>query len=263
MENRTFNQLETMHFEDTSLLITHYNRSQSLERLLQAFERINVTFSEVVVSDDCSRPEHLIALENLAEQFKFRLVTTPINGGLGHNINKGQAVITTPYTLYVQEDFVPTEAFPERLIQALGMMGEDQAIDFMRFYAYIPYPYLKPQNDFGFSEMHLPFPGYRYKKIYQYSDHPHLRRSTFIEKFGKYKEGVSVDRAEYQMCISFLRNKGKGYFYNDFKGLFDQVNTTTEPSTATRSDWKNRSNFFISSIRNIYRQLKYNYDIYL
>lgn len=252
-----------MHFNNTSLLITHYNRSQSLDRLLQAFKRLEVSFSEIVVSDDCSCAEHLTPVEDLATHFKFRLLTSSENSGLGHNINKGQAVITTPYTLYVQEDFVPTAAFPERLVHALGMMEDDPTIDLMRFYAYLSYPYLKPENDYGFSEMYLPFLGYRYKKIYQYSDHPHLKRSSFTAKFGRYKEGLSVDRTEYQMCLSFLQNKGRGFFFNDFKDLFVQVNTVAEPSTAIRNNWRNSSNLLITSIRNVYRQFKYNYDIYL
>ncbi len=252
-----------MHFDNVSLLITHYNRSQSLNRLLQSFKELGLTFSKIVVSDDCSRAEHLIAIQKLTDYYSFRLVGSPVNKGLGHNINKGQAVITTPYTLYIQEDFIPTSAFPERLSQAFGMMENDPSIDLMRFYAYIPYPYLKPENDFGFSEMHLPFLGYRYKKIYQYSDHPHLRKSSFAEKFGKYPEGISGDKTEYQMCLSFLQNKGKGFFYTDFKGLFVQANSADEPSTMTRSDWRNSSNWLIKATRNIYRQLKYNYEIYL
>ena len=32
------------------------------------------------------------------------------------------------------------------------------------------------------------YPGY--KKFYAYSDHPHLRRSNFLEKFGRYSENT-------------------------------------------------------------------------
>lgn len=255
--------IATMHFDNVSLLITHYNRSQSLNRLLLAFEQLGIAFAEVVVSDDCSSNDHLLAIKDLQKRFNFKLVDSPVNRGLGNNINKGQAVVKTPYTLYVQEDFIPTDIFPTRLSQALGMMKEDTTIDLIRFYAYIPYPYLKPRNDAGFSEMFLPFLGYRYKKIYQYSDHPHLRKSNFTEKFGTYKEGISGDKTEYGMCLSFLRNHGKGFFYNDFKTLFIQANSADEPSTMVRSNWKNSSNFFIKIVRNVYRQLKYNYDIHL
>ncbi|MEC3879889.1 glycosyltransferase [Parapedobacter sp. 10938] len=251
-----------MHLDKVSLLITHYNRSQSLNRLLQSFVQLDMFFAEIVVSDDCSDETHISAIQQLSTHFKFKLVKSPQNMGLGNNINKGQAEISTPYTLYVQEDFIPSDRFKERLYQSLVMMEANQTIDLMRFYAYVPYPYLKPKNEFGFSEMYLPFLGYRYKKIYQYSDHPHLRRFNFVEKFGKYQEGISGDKTEYKMCLSFLQNKGKGYFYNDFKELFTQSNSEAEPSTMTRVNWRNGANPVIKMVRNVYRQLKYNFEIY-
>ncbi len=266
MAEATNNQLvstkSNRNFPAVTLLVTHYNRSQSLQCLLQAFR--NVRFAEIVVSDDCSQAAHLAALEDLSTgDIPFKLLKAPKNGGLGNNINKGQDHIRTPYTLYVQEDFVPTEKFLEKFQNALDMMEGDKTIDFIRFYGYLRYPYLKPTNEFGFAEMYLPSLAYKYKKIYQYSDHPHLRRSNFLTKFGRYKEGVSVDRSEYNMCISFLRNRGRAYFYNDFQTLFDQRNTNDEPSTIDRRNWRNSSNFFIGALRNVYRQAKYNFDIYV
>ena len=54
-------------------------------------------------------------------------------------------------------------------------------------------------------------------KIYQYSDHPHLRKSSFLTKFGRYQEGIKGDKTEYNMCVSFIKNKGKGLFFNEFR----------------------------------------------
>lgn len=253
---------KVMHFEQVTLLITHYNRSQSLERLLDTFISLGISFGDIVVSDDCSKDEHLALLRALEQRVHLKLVTATRNKGLANNINKGEAHIQTPYTLYVQEDFVPTDAFPKRLENALAMMEGDRAVDLVKFYAYIPYPYLKEVNEFGFSEMYLPFMGIRYTKIYQYTDHPHLRRRDFIDKFGKYDEGIPSDRAEYNMCLSFIRNKGKGYFYTDFTTLFVQANSAAEPSTVDRLNWRNSRNVFVSLLRNVYRQIKYNVDIY-
>ncbi|QKZ14638.1 glycosyltransferase [Spirosoma sp. KUDC1026] len=247
-------------FPDVSLLITHYNRSQSLERLLIAFLKLDCTFADIVVSDDGSKVEHQTMLRELQQQYGFTLVTTSTNRGLGNNINKGQDAVKTPYTLYIQEDFVPKPAFVERLEQSLGYMEKDQGLDYVRFYAYLTYPYLKPYGD-GFSE--TKFSGWKpdYYKIYAYSDHPHLRRSTFLTKFGRYVEGMKVDKTEYRMCVSFLQNKGRALFYNDFKELFDQRNDVAEPSTVQRSRWMLSHNPFIKIVRNTYRQVKYNYDI--
>ena len=247
-------------FSTVTLLVTHYNRSKSLERLLESFKERNCTFGDIVVSDDGSKPEHIDYLQALQQKYPFRLIKTPVNKGLGNNINKGQDAVTTPYTLYVQEDFIPTDLFKQRLTDALDFMEGDKGLDLVRFYAYVKYPYLRPLGK-GFSEMICRIWQSDYMKIYCYSDHPHLRRSNFFEKFGRYREGIKGDRTEYAMCVSFIQQKGRGLFYEDYQGLFDQRNSSDEPSTMTRSDWKQRDDFFIRTAKRAYRTLKYNYDI--
>jgi glycosyltransferase involved in cell wall biosynthesis len=252
--------MSTVQFPAVTLLVTHYNRSKSLERLLASFTELNISFGAIVVSDDCSKAEHLDLVKELQLQYGFKLVTTPQNRGLGNNLNKGQDAVNTPYTLYVQEDFVPTPKFLRPFEHALGVLEEVKEMDIARFYAYSAYPYLKPYSG-GFSEMiYKPWQADT-AKIYNYSDHPHLRRSSFFDKFGRYKEGIKSDRTEYLMCISFLQKGGKGIFYNNFKDLFLQENSSEEPSTVTRSNWRNSSNIAVSLIRSVYRQVKYNYDI--
>ena len=102
-------------FNKITLLVTHYNRSQSLERLLQSFADQQIVFGDIVVSDDGSKPEHLERLKLDEKKFGFRLITAAKNAGLGNNINKGQDAVKTPYTLYVQEDFDPFPGYKERL----------------------------------------------------------------------------------------------------------------------------------------------------
>jgi len=249
------------YFQGTTLLITHYNRSSSLERLLAAFRNLDCKFEDIVVSDDGSKPEHLEKIKALHAAYSFRLITTPKNMGLGNNLNKGQDAITTPYTLYIQEDFVPFETFPSKLLVALQFMSERKSLDMVRFYAYFKYPYLKPVRD-GFSEMcfKIWYPGY--KKFYMYSDHPHLRRSSFLQKFGRYKEGVKPDLAEYHMMMSFLKYKGTALYYDDYKGLLDQVNSDEEPSTVKRMKWSESNKPYIVLIRHIFRHLKFNYNYF-
>lgn len=248
-------------FDDVTLLITHYNRSQSLERLLKTFNDQEIVFGDIVISDDGSKAEHLDRLKAMAEPYHFRLITTPVNKGLGNNINKGQDAVNTPYTLYVQEDFDPFPGYNEHLTDALEIMNERPDIDMVRFYAYFKYPYLKPYKK-GFSEMMFGIwkPGYR--KFHVYSDHPHLRRTTFFNKFGRYAEGLKGDRTEFLMAQSFLKNKGKAMFYEDYKGLFDQVNSSDEPSTMKRSDLRQSTNPLIAFARAIYRNVKHTYEYF-
>jgi len=250
---------EQISFPDITLLVTHYNRSGSLERLLKSFDQLGCRFGDIVVSDDGSKPEHIEKIKSLHSTYTFRLITTPKNRGLGNNINKGQDAVKTPYTVYIQEDFVPFEIFPSKLKVALDMMNERKELDMARFYAYFKYPYLTPIRE-GFSDMRFKiwYPGY--KKFYMYSDHPHLRRSNFLEKFGRYPEGVNVEVSEYGMMMSFLKKKGKAIFYDDNKGLLDQLNSSTEPSTFKRNYRRESNNIFIAAARHLYRHLRFNYN---
>jgi len=260
-------EIKESYFEEITLLITHYNRSASLERLLQTFAKQHVSFGDIVVSDDGSTPEHLERLKALQPAYNFRLITTPVNKGLGNNINKGQDAVTTPYTLYIQEDFEPKSAFLMHFRDALDIMRADHGLDIIRFYAYFKYPYLKSYAK-GFSEMIFKAGIFanNHLKFYVYSDHPHLRRSNFLEKFGRYPEGIKGDLTEYGMALSFIQKKGRGLFFDHFNDLFYQKNSADEPSTMGRSNWRESKNPAALAVRAIYLQfklLRWTYDYFL
>lgn len=246
------------HFDDVSLLVTIYNRSSSLARLLAAFSSLDVSFGEVIVSDDASKEPHRSALVELAEQYGFKLVGTPENKGLGHNINKGQRAVTKPYTVYVQEDFVPKSTFLENFENALDIMKSDQSIDTIRFYGYSRYPYTKPYGR-GFDEMIFKPSLFRWDhlKFYVYSDHPHLRRSSFLERFGPYVEGRGGDYTEFQMCLAYIKKHGRGLVTPTISDIFDQMNSIEEPSTTDRGAWKESPNPIIKLMRRVYLVYRY------
>jgi len=247
-------------FSEITLLVTHYNRSISLERLLKSFEERQIRFKEIVVSDDGSKNEHVKNLEFFKDEYGIRLVLAERNKGLANNINKGQRTVNTPFTLYVQEDFIPTERFSRSLSDGLRFMQEDSKIDLVRFYAYRKHPYLKPlKNEFSEMEFHFWQPN-----AYQfncYSDHPHLRRSSFLDKFGEYIEGIKSDRAEFKMAMSFVQHKGKAIIHNDFRDIFIQENSSAEPSQVARKKLKKQiqlsESFFIKIMRSVYRNVKF------
>lgn len=248
------------HFPNISLLITHYNRSNSLGNLLRSLVDLNCTFGEIVVADDGSVREHAEHLFTLQHLFDFKIISSTENKGLGNNLNKGQDAVTKDYTLYIQEDFEPSPLFPSKLNEALTFMERDTGLDYIRFFAYSRYPYLIPFES-GFSKMLVKPFGLNYQKIYYYSDHPHLRRSSFFSKFGRYAEGIKGDRTEYRMCVSFIQNGGRGLFYDDYQQLFTQKNTESEPSTMVRQSWRQNNFFMIKIARDVYRHIKYNTDI--
>jgi glycosyltransferase involved in cell wall biosynthesis len=244
-------------FDNVTLLVTHYNRVRSLERLLNAFKTLNVSFGDIVVSDDGSKPQVVEGLKQLQSTYNFNLITTPQNKGLGNNINKGQDAATTPYTLYVQEDFEPTSIFAGHFKDALQFMERDKGLDIARFYAYFKYPYTKPY-DKGFSEMLFKISplANNHLKFYVYSDHPHLRRSSFLGKFGRYPEGIKGDLTEFSMAASFIQKKGRGILFDDFTTLFYQKNSSDEPSTMGRASWRESKNIFALAARAAYLQFK-------
>lgn len=250
--------IHNTNFEKVTLLITHYNRSRSLERLLGAFSDLGCSFEEIVVSDDGSKAEHIDYINGLKPKYDFRLVTVPKNRGLGNNINKGQDAVKTEYTLYVQEDFVPLKDFPANFRNGFKIIEEDPSVDIVRFYSYINYPKLIPFRD-GFSRMIFDPLSLNIDKITMYSDHPHLRRSSFLNKFGRYPEMKNPEKTEYDMMVSFIKKKGKAYFFDDYKLLLEPINSSAEPSTMERNYWRNNDSYVMTSARFVYRQLKFHY----
>jgi glycosyltransferase involved in cell wall biosynthesis len=219
-------------FLGVTLLITHFNRSESLKRLLETLDRINISFEELIVSDGGSRKEHLDHVLELKEQFKFTLLTSAENKGLGNTINMGQDAVKTPYILYIQEDFVPKPAFVNAFKDGLAIMKEEQKWDLVRFYSFpwSPYPYLKEYKK-GFATMGFSLlPWYTsHLKFHIYSDHPHLKRRSFPEKFGRYFEARNGDVTEMNMCRTFLKKNGQALYFRNFKALFEHDNPEDEP----------------------------------
>lgn len=245
-------------FDTTTLLITHYNRSQSLERLLNSFQEAGIAFNDIVVSDDASSVEHLDNLKDLQSIYKFNFITTLKNGGLGNNLNKGQDAVKTKYTLYVQEDFIPLPACLDYLKRAMDIMSSDEKVDSIRFYSYLDYPKTIPYQE-GFSEMIFDPWSMDITKVPMYSDHPHFRKSNFFEKFGRYTENKKSDQIEYDMMISFLKKRAKCLLVNDYRSVFAQINSDEEPSTVKRNSLRYSPSPLVWLPRYLYRILKFNY----
>ncbi|WP_373330632.1 glycosyltransferase family A protein [Salmonirosea aquatica] len=237
-------------------MITHFNRSYSLERLLNSFRELNCTFHRIVVSDDGSVGKHRERLPALQAEYQFELLLAAVNSGLGHNINKGQDAVQTEYTLYVQEDFEPTPLFPVKLGEALAFMRADPTLDMVRFYAFLDYPIKVPFGQ-GFSELKFNWRHPSHIKFYAYSDHPHLRRSDFLTKFGRYLEGESGDRTEFDTALRFLRGGGRALFYNEYSSLFYHRNSPHEPSTMGRSSWKESNHWAVELSRALYLRYRW------
>jgi len=250
MTNKSFS------FSETTLLITHYNRSFSLERLLKTFRDLDCHFGQTIVSDDGSKPEHLERLLELQSRFGFELIRAVVNNGLGHNLNKGQDAVQTPFTLYVQEDFEPTPLLPVKLEEALDFMKSDPTLDLVRFYAFFDHPVKVPYGK-GFSELQFNWTHPSHLKFYCYSDHPHLRRSDFLTRFGRYTEGEIGDRTEFNTALRFIHRGGRALFFDQYSSLFHHQNSSLEPSTMGRSSWRESNLWIVEFLRSIYLRFRW------
>lgn len=231
------------YFPGVTLLITHHNKSASLERLLSAFKKLQCRFDNIVVSDDASENEHLARVKDLQLHHNFRLVTAHKSNGLGACINMGQTAVDTSFTFYLQEDFVPTPKCPQNLQHALNMLITYPYFDYIRLWSKFRYPVLLPFY-MGFSETVYNKWSMNPLKYLLYTNEPQLRRSNFFDRFGKYQEGIVSDESEYRMSISFIQKKGKGLFYEDYLTLFTCENEG-------KQDWKNlqpEGNLFVRLI---------------
>lgn len=138
----------------------------------------------------------------------------------------------------------------------MSVFEKDKSLDIIRFYTYFKYPYTQ-QYDSKLLEMNFSNSLLKanHLKFYVYSDHPHLRKSTFLKKFGRYSEGIKGDDTEFNMCLSFLKKRGKGLIMKDYKSTFEQMNLSNEPSTMQRENWKLQDKTIIKALRKGY--LKY------
>lgn len=243
-------------FPGVTLLITHYNRSGSLARLLSGLHGMGCHFDDIVVADDASKPEHQQRLKELQKEYNYRLITSGKNKGFPGNLNQGQDAVTTPYALYIQEDFVPSKLFPDKLVEALQFMNEDKTLDYIRFWSFYRYPKLKPYGK-GFSETIYSPLGMSHLKFFMYSDNPHLRRNNFFERFGRYQEDIDGNIAEHRMSISYMQQKGRGLFYEAYDTLFEHANSDEEPSTFDRADWRQSRNPAMLFLRWLYLRYKW------
>lgn len=248
--------MEQYHYPGVTLLVTHYNRWKSLERLLMKLAELRCHFDDIVVSDDASKQDVQEKLETLRSTFGFRLVTASTNKGFANNINKGQDAVRTPHTLYIQEDFVPSNLFPQRMKDALEIMNERSDVDYIRFWSQYRFPTLRKFGN-GFSETVFNPLIMNHLSFYMYSDNPHIRRSNFLQKFGRYEEGIDGNISEHNMAIRFIQRKGKGLFYDEYTSLFDHKNDSDEPSCFSRAGWRSSQTPFWVSLRKAYLKYKW------
>ena len=187
-----------------SFLITHYNRPSDLLACIEAIKKLNITNSEIVVSDDASTIKNL----NLLKEYSIdKLILSDTNKGLAANINKGLAACEGEYIIYCQEDFVLSPEINSILPECLDILKSKKA-DLIRFTANFQFKKL-----ISISENIALIPKFCRENFilnyYQYSDHPFMTKKSFYNEYGYYLENTSGRYGETEYAIRICNSKAK------------------------------------------------------
>jgi len=165
----------------------------SMQRLLTA-SRHEMRFVVSIGSEkDPNRkwcgPELVEYIEELGMKYQWR--TRPVEV-LGYSMNETVALCSNPYILLVQDDAVAESAVD--ISDGVDLMEDRPDIDAIR-YGWSMHPRLTISTK--------PFqPGWEQIVLggrWPFSDNVHLRRASFVEKFGAYTETTSHGQSERDM----------------------------------------------------------------
>ena len=221
-----------------SILITHYNRFDSLLKCIEAFKLLGLNNVELVVSDDGSE-------QFVQEQLKTIKVDTLLlndkNTGLASNLNRGLKACKGSFILYCQEDFIPQSELFSYLEEAKSIIKSDMA-DMCRLKANFYFPKLIPLT----SNFKL-IPKFSWNNFYyntfQYSDNPFITRSDFFEDFGYLLENVSGPYGENEYAIRIMKSKAKIAISNTY-----QFRTNTESQSVIMNGVIGKKRLFLKRI---------------
>ncbi len=196
-----------------SILITHFNRIESLEKCLKAFEKIDFSnFKiEIVVSDDGSE----IKIQEQLKALKIdTLVLSERNEGLASNLNKGINACKGNYILYCQEDFLPQVELSSYMPQIVETLDSGKA-EMIRLQANYVFPKLLPLSE----EIKL-IPKFSWKNYYyntfQYSDNPFITTRSFFDKYGYFLENTCGAYGENEYAIRIMNSNAKIAIVNKY-----------------------------------------------
>lgn len=187
-----------------SILITHYNRFESLVSCLEVFKSLDLGAVEIVVSDDGSDEKTQQLLKTLDVDV---MLLHEKNTGLTSNLNRGINACTGEFILYCQEDFIPKKDLALYLDEAKGILNANKA-DMCRLRANYRFPKL-----YMLSDRFKLIPKFAWRNFYlntfQYSDHPFITKKHFFDKYGFYLENVSGPYGENEYAIRIMKSKAK------------------------------------------------------
>jgi GT2 family glycosyltransferase len=185
-----------------SVVIVGYRRPELLKRTVTSFLATNTYANiEMILSDDGSPPEELRRMKELPFD---RVVESRRNTGLGANTNRGLGAARGEFVLQLQDDWecCGPGGFIESSIEVAREWPE---LGFLRLRT--------PQEELTYSVRHST--GGRVVRVYDapqpvadqfvYTDTPHFKSRSAIERLGPYLESRSMARTEIDMRDRFNR----------------------------------------------------------
>jgi glycosyltransferase involved in cell wall biosynthesis len=201
-----------------SVLMTSYNRPQFLTQCVEALRSaLDQTQYELIISDDCSEPQHLKLIEAVKPDV---LLTNTQRRGMGANLNRAIQAARGDYHLILQDDFRARCALNLRVAEAVMLLDVEPDTDTVRLGSPMDSRRFYPEHHGVDTRAFIMvnFVEERRGQIvrvtakqgaedhsFVYSDNPHIRRATFLDKFGWYPEGLSMSDTE----IAYMRRCNK------------------------------------------------------
>ncbi|UZR28730.1 glycosyltransferase family 2 protein [Methylococcus mesophilus] len=178
-----------------SFLFITYNRSELLTKSFTSLREAVLALGlpvEFVVSDDASSLEHQVVINSLGFDV---LSISDINRGLGANQNRGIASCKGGFIFQIQDDWIFVGQ-PSDLTDAVQVMESDPEVGIVQL--------TDVSSDLP-SERRITRGGVMYDVfrndqlpwdrdcgLRPYSDHPHVKRISFVKEIGSYLEGVAM-----------------------------------------------------------------------
>lgn len=184
-----------------SIIITTFNRPDSLKRCVDAIRDLSLSIPhEVVVSDDASNEKNLDQIKQLSGI--DNLILSDVNQGLGANLNKAIRAAKGEFIVYCQDDFVLDKNIEPILLEGMQAI-ENKKLDMIRFTSNYSFPKLIPFSENIKRIPHFSWQNFFYN-TYQYSDHPFLSKKSFFVELNYFLEGVKGDYGENEFAIRVL-----------------------------------------------------------
>ena len=184
-----------------SVVLIAYKRVDRLRRTVESFRRVTrYPRLEYILSDDGSPPE----IQAQMREIPFdQYLMSPRNRGLGHNQNKGVRAARGEFIFHLQDDWV-CKSPPDFLEAALELFDERPDVVMIRF---DEEPRRLPHETHALRSGRTAriYVNGRCTELgeYGYTDRPHIKRRSFHEQIGWYREGVPMTRMEAEIMERF------------------------------------------------------------